>query len=558
MSPAEQRRRTAGVLAAAGSYLIWGLFPLYFKALRDVPPPEVLAHRIAWSVLFMALLVTGLRRWGDAARQLRVPGTIPTLAASALLISTNWLVYIWAVGAGLVLEASLGYFVNPLVTVLLGVFFLREPLSGRQKLAIGLAAGGVLVLMVHVGRPPWVAMTLALTFGLYGLLRKRAQVDAITGLLAEVVLLLPLAAAWLGWQGWHGTLRFGTETGTTALLAAAGVVTAVPLILFAVGVRRLRLSTVGLLQYLNPTMQFSLAVFLFGESFSRWHAAAFGCIWVSLIVYTADALGARPRGGARRPRCPRRSSGRSAAQVGVQDLRVPRQLGGRAGVDDPPHLHDVAAVGQLERGAGVLLHQQDGHAGRLVDLADGLEDGAHQQRRQPQRGLVEQEQARPGHEGPADGQHLLLAAGEGAGQLLAALVQDREEPRDEPAGLLQPARVAPREGAQVEVLPHRQGAEDAPPLGHLGDAEPHQLVRLDGVDRLPLEVDLAAAGAQQAADGLEGGRLAGAVGAQDGDDLALADLEVDAVQRLHVAVGDAQALDLEEGGGGAHVSSAPR
>jgi chloramphenicol-sensitive protein RarD len=322
MTEAARRRRSGGVAAAAASYLIWGLFPLYFKALRGVPPPEVLAHRIAWSVLFMAALITALRRWGEVARQLRVPGTLPTLAASAVLISTNWLVYIWAVGAGLVLEASLGYFVNPLVTVLLGVYFLREPLSGRQKLAIGLAAGGVLVLMFHVGRPPWVALTLALTFGLYGLLRKRAQVDAITGLTAEVMVLLPLAAAWLGWQGWRGALHFGTGAGVTALLSVSGVVTAVPLILFAVGVRRLRLSTVGLLQYLNPTMQFSLAVFLFGEPFSRWHAAAFACIWISLAVYSADAL-ARGRGEARAAQSVRPDRAGRSDQSGQSDQAGP-------------------------------------------------------------------------------------------------------------------------------------------------------------------------------------------------------------------------------------------
>ena len=179
--PDEQRR---GAIQGFSAYLLWGLFPLYFKALRGVPPPEVLAHRIAWSVLFMAALVTVLRRWGAVVSQLRTPGTLPTLAASAVLISANWLVYIWAVGAGHVLEASLGYFVNPLVSVMLGVVFLHEPLSRWQKLAIGLATAGVLALMVHVGRPPWVALTLALTFALYGLLRKRTPVDSTTGLLA--------------------------------------------------------------------------------------------------------------------------------------------------------------------------------------------------------------------------------------------------------------------------------------------------------------------------------------------------------------------------------------
>jgi chloramphenicol-sensitive protein RarD len=295
VSPEARRHRTVGVLAAAGSYLIWGLFPLYFRALAGVPAPEVLAHRILWSSAFMVLLVSLARRWGDVLRQLKASGTLPTLAASALLISTNWLVYIWAVHAGRVVEASLGYFVNPLVSVLLGVVFLREPLSRRQAAAVALAAAGVLVLLVRAGQPPWVALTLAVTFGLYGLLRKRARVDPLAGLLAEVCMLLPLAAGWLGWLWLGGEAHFGGGARVTLLLAASGVVTAVPLLLFAVGVGRLRLSTVGLLQYLNPTAQLLIAVFAFGEPFGAAHAVAFGCIWASLALYTAEALsGARP------------------------------------------------------------------------------------------------------------------------------------------------------------------------------------------------------------------------------------------------------------------------
>lgn len=285
MSAEARRYRAVGVAAAAGSYLIWGLFPLYFHALAGVPAPEVLAHRIVWSSVFMVLLVSVARRWGDVARQLRAPGTLPTLAASALLISTNWLVYIWAVHQGRVVEASLGYFVNPLVSVLLGVVFLHEPLSRRQGAAVALAAGGVLVMLVHAGRPPWVALTLAATFGLYGLLRKRARVDPLAGLLAEVCMLLPLAGAWLGWLWMEGTAHFGAGARQTALLGASGVVTAVPLLLFAVGVGRLRLSTVGLLQYLNPTAQLLIAVFAFGEPFGAAHLVAFGCIWASLALY---------------------------------------------------------------------------------------------------------------------------------------------------------------------------------------------------------------------------------------------------------------------------------
>jgi chloramphenicol-sensitive protein RarD len=287
---AAERRQTLGVLATGSAYLLWGAFPIYFHALAGVPPSEVLAHRIAWSTLFMLALVTVLGRWREVRSQLAPPGTVPLLAVTAVLISTNWLVYIWAVGAGHVLEASLGYFVNPLVSVLLGVVFLKEPLSRWQRAAVALAAVGVVALMLWLRRPPWVALTLAGTFGLYGLLRKRVQVDAVTGLLAEVVVLLPFAAAWLAWLGTGGGLRFGTTPALTALLTASGVITAVPLLLFGFGVRRLRLATVGLLQYVNPTAQFLIAVFLFGEAFSVAHGVAFGFIWVSLGLYTWDTL----------------------------------------------------------------------------------------------------------------------------------------------------------------------------------------------------------------------------------------------------------------------------
>lgn len=290
MSPAERRAQTVGVAAAGSAYLAWGLFPIYFHALAGVPPTEVLAHRVAWSSLFMVGLVLALRRAPEVRRQLAAPGALGVLAATAVLISANWLVYIWAVGAGHVVEASLGYFVNPLVSVLLGVAFLREPLTGRQKAAVVLAAVGVVALMVRMGRPPWVALALALTFGLYGLLRKRAGVDAVTGLFAEVALLLPFALAFLGWRWAGGALVFGAAPGMSGLLAASGVVTAVPLLLFGVGVRRLRLSTIGLLQYVNPTAQLALAVFAFGEPFTAAHGLAFSCIWASLALYSWDAL----------------------------------------------------------------------------------------------------------------------------------------------------------------------------------------------------------------------------------------------------------------------------
>jgi chloramphenicol-sensitive protein RarD len=279
-----------GVAYAASAYVFWGIFPLYFRALSGVPAPEILAHRIAWSGLFMLLFVTARRHWPAVRAQLS-PAIVLRLALSATLISVNWLIYIWAVNAEHVLDASLGYFVNPLVSVLLGVLFLREPLSRRQVVAIALAAVGVLWLVVRAGRFPWVALSLASTFGLYGLIRKRTPVDATVGLLAEVVVLAPVALGFLAWLAAGGRGHFGDTPGRTALLALSGVVTAVPLMWFAVGVRRLRLATIGLLQYLNPTMQFAIAVAVFGEPLTPAHRFAFVCIWLGLAVYTSEAIG---------------------------------------------------------------------------------------------------------------------------------------------------------------------------------------------------------------------------------------------------------------------------
>ena len=292
------RASASGVAFAASAYLFWGTFPLYFRALAGVPAREILAHRIVWSALFLVLLVSATARWREVGAALRAPRALGTLAATALLISTNWVVYIWAVNAGRVLEASLGYFVNPLVTVLLGVAFLGESLSRRQAAAVALAAAGVLALVIRAGHVPWIALALAVTFGLYGLLRKRLPVDALAGLLGEVGILAPFALAYLAWlRGGH----LADGGARTLLLVASGVVTALPLLWFAAGVRRLQLSTVGLLQYLNPTMQFAIAVFVFGEPFGGPHAVAFGCIWAALAVYSLDAL-ARSRGEARAAR----------------------------------------------------------------------------------------------------------------------------------------------------------------------------------------------------------------------------------------------------------------
>jgi chloramphenicol-sensitive protein RarD len=297
-SPAERR---AGLAYGLAAYLAWGLLPLYFRALHGVPPLEILAHRIAWSVLLLAGLTSWLRRWPEVARSLATWRGRLTLLATTGLITVNWGTYIWAIHAGRVLEASLGYFINPLVNVLLGVLFLGERLSRRQQVAVWLAGLGVAALVVSAGALPWVALVLATSFGFYGLLRKQARIDAVAGLFSETALLAPAAVAGLAWLHHAGAGHLGASPGTSALLVSAGAITALPLIWFALGVQRLRLSTIGLLQYLAPTLQFSIAVFVFGERFTAAHGVAFACIWTSLALYTVDVVTALRRAEAPAP-----------------------------------------------------------------------------------------------------------------------------------------------------------------------------------------------------------------------------------------------------------------
>jgi chloramphenicol-sensitive protein RarD len=279
----------AGTVAAVLAFLLWGLFPLYWKMLAAVPAVEVVAHRTAWGFLAVATWVTLRGRWKDARAVASRPGTIARLAGSAVLIAVNWLLYVWAVVHDHVVEASLGYFINPLVNVLLGVLVLGERLSRAQRVAVALAAAGVAVLTAGHGRLPWIALALAVSFGLYGLARKTVGADAVVGLLWETGLLAPLAAGWLLSLEARGSGAFGpAHPGTSVLLALGGAVTAVPLVLFAQGARSLPLSTVGLLQYLSPSIQFLLAVLVFREPFNAAHAAAFACIWSALAVLTWD------------------------------------------------------------------------------------------------------------------------------------------------------------------------------------------------------------------------------------------------------------------------------
>jgi chloramphenicol-sensitive protein RarD len=278
-----------GLLAAAGAYLLWGLFPIYWKLLHHVPALQIMAHRIVWCAIFVAAWLS-LRSGWSWLRTLS-PKLIGMLTASALLVSVNWWLYIWAVNAGFIVETSLGYFINPLVSVLLGVVVLRERLNRAQWAAVAIAAAGVLWLTLQAGHPPWIALALALSFGGYGLIRKLAVVPAVQGLMVESGLLLAPALAILLWQETHGGGGFGhIDTRTDALLILGGLVTALPLILFAIGARRIPLSMVGILQYLAPTLQLLCGIWLFHEPFSSTQAIGFGCIWAALGLYAADGL----------------------------------------------------------------------------------------------------------------------------------------------------------------------------------------------------------------------------------------------------------------------------
>ncbi|MEI6825800.1 MAG: EamA family transporter RarD [Desulfuromonadales bacterium] len=273
------------------AYLIWGLFPVYFKALTAVPALQVVSHRIVWSVLFLSLILGWRDKWGVVTEAFRDRRVVILLISSALLIATNWLVFIIAIGHAQVIQSSLGYFITPFVSVLLGVIFLKEQLSRLQTVSLLLAAAGVVLLTVHYGRFPWVSLILAVTFGSYGLFRKIVSVDSITGLTVETLLLSPFALGYLVYVSLNGTGSFpGQALQTNVFLVFAGVATSVPLLLFASAARRLRLATIGFLQYITPTMHFLLAVLLYKEPFTRSHLTCFVLIWAGLCCYSYDAV----------------------------------------------------------------------------------------------------------------------------------------------------------------------------------------------------------------------------------------------------------------------------
>lgn len=278
------------MLYAAGAFLAWGLFPLYFHAIKDVPASEILAHRMAWSLVFLMLVLLVRRQWKWLPQVLRQPKVVISFVASAFLLSANWFVYIWAVNNGHVVDASLGYFINPLVNVLLGMLVLKEKLRRGQWLAIAVAATGVAWLTWQGGQVPYIALVLALSFGAYGLLRKTAALAALEGLSFETLILFPLAVAYLGWLVFHGQSVFiNAEADSTRwLLVAAGPTTAIPLLLFAAGARRIPMSVLGMLQYMSPSLQMLLGVWVFHEAFSANRLVGFLFIWGALAIYMLE------------------------------------------------------------------------------------------------------------------------------------------------------------------------------------------------------------------------------------------------------------------------------
>lgn len=291
VAPVASRTDGRGLSAAAIAFLIWGLLPLYLKALHSVPVLQLTAHRLVWGCMFAFAWLALRHEVGNVWAALRDSGTRWRLCASALLIGANWTIYVWGIAANRVVETSLGYFINPLFNVVLGVVLLSERLNAMQWTAVAIAAAGVGYLTWAAGHPPWISLALAVSFGLYGFVRKVVQVDALAGLATETLLLLPIGFGYLVWCEIVGTGVIDEgNLGINALLLLGGPLTAIPLVLFAYGARRIPYSTVGLLQYIGPTIQLLLGVLVFHEPFSGSRVTGFVMIWTALAIYAADGI----------------------------------------------------------------------------------------------------------------------------------------------------------------------------------------------------------------------------------------------------------------------------
>ncbi len=279
-----------GLALAVMAYVLWGFLPLYMKAMEHIGPIEVVAHRVIWSVPVAGLLLIALGRTGDLKTALRNPKMLGMAAITAALISVNWAIYVWAISSGHALDAALGYYINPLFSIALGAILLREPLNRTQLVAVGLAALGVLVLVFQAGSLPWAALGLMFSWGFYAFFKRSLPIGPNQGFLLEVLILLVPALAYVTWLGTSGAGQFGAAVSDTALLAGAGLVTAIPLLLYANGAKLVRLSTMGILQYIAPTMIFITAITLFGERIDQARLIAFPLIWAGLIVYSIPMI----------------------------------------------------------------------------------------------------------------------------------------------------------------------------------------------------------------------------------------------------------------------------
>ena len=291
MTQEEQQRTRQGILLAVGAYTMWGIAPIYFKSLSEVSPFEILSHRVVWSFFLLAFLLHISRSWRKVRDTLTSKPKMLYLVATSILVGANWLIFIWAVNSNHMLDASLGYYINPLINVLLGMFFLGERLRKLQWFAVALAAIGVIIQLIAFGSVPVVAIALAFSFGFYGLLRKKVSLEAQTGLFIETLVMLPIAATYLLFIADSPTSDFAMNPmQLNLLLVAAGVITTVPLLCFTGAATRLKLSTLGFFQYIGPSLMFLLAVLIYGEAFTSDKAITFAFIWGALVIFSFDGL----------------------------------------------------------------------------------------------------------------------------------------------------------------------------------------------------------------------------------------------------------------------------
>lgn len=283
---AQNRKHNSGIIYPIAAYSMWGILPIYWKLMKQIPSGDILAHRIFWSFIFLALILTGMHRWSELQKIFKSARVFLAVVAASILISLNWLIYIWAVNSNHIVEASLGYYINPLLTIMLGSLVLRERTDKWQLTAITLAFIGVAYLTFQFGSIPWVALTLAISFALYGLVKKMSSLAPLTGLAAETMLVAPVALGFLLFQASNTTTYTHLSFQMAMLILLTGVVTSVPLLLFAQGAKRVSMTTLGFVQYFSPSISLLIGIFLYNEPFTTAHQVCFGLIWAALVIYS--------------------------------------------------------------------------------------------------------------------------------------------------------------------------------------------------------------------------------------------------------------------------------